>query len=125
MKLSKRLQHFAALLICAAMLIVPALEGRNKKGDKLFKEGQKDEEQKHYDAAVNYYDQALATDPKDPGYILADQRARNKAAEIHVAKARSCNSSKNSMRRLSNSKRRFWLIRLPRLRCRKFSRRRS
>ena len=85
MKVSKRLQHYAALLICAAGLIVPALEGRNKKGDKLFKEGQKAEEQKQYDAALNYYDQAVATDPRDPAYLLADQRAHAKAAEVHVA----------------------------------------
>lgn len=78
----------APFALCAALLLVVHLEARNKKGDKFLKLGQKAEAQKDYDAALNYYDQAVGTDPKEPAYLLPDQNVRVKASEAHVSEGR-------------------------------------
>src|SRR5438270_8576022 len=75
-------------VLCALALTVPPVEARTKKGDKLLKLGQQAEARKDYDAALAYYDQAVATDPNEPGYILADQRMRSRAAEGHVVQGK-------------------------------------
>src|SRR4051794_15421236 len=75
-------------VLCALALAVPPVEAHTKKGDKLLKEGQQAEAHKDYDAALSYYDQALATDPNEPGYLIADQRIRSRAAEGHIVEAR-------------------------------------
>jgi general secretion pathway protein D len=77
-----RTRH-AAAVVCALALLTPPLNARNRKGDKLLKEGQKAEARKDYDAALAYYDQAVAADPNEPAYLLVDQRIRAKAAEAH------------------------------------------
>jgi len=77
-----------AVLASAISLTVFSVDGHTKKGDKLLKEGEKAEAQKQYDIALNFYDQALATDPRDPAYLLADQRVRSKAAEGHIAEGK-------------------------------------
>jgi len=64
------------------------MEARNKKGDKYLKLGQKAEAEKNYDAALNYYDEAVATDPKEPAYLLPEQNVRVKAAEAHLSEGR-------------------------------------
>ncbi len=87
MNFSNRLRRFAALL-CTLLLILPVAQARDKKADKIFKLGQTAEAQKQYDAALRYYDQALELEPKDPTYLLADQRMRSKAAEIHVTEGK-------------------------------------
>src|SRR3954453_447534 len=79
-------------VLCALALAVPPVEARTKKGDKLLKSGQEAESRKDYDAALAYYDQAVATDPNEPGYILADQRMRGKAAEGHVVEGKKLQS---------------------------------
>jgi general secretion pathway protein D len=81
------LRRFAAL-VCAALLLISIVEARNKKGDKYLKLGQKAEAAKDYDAALNYYDQAVATDPKEPAYLLPEQNVRVKAAEAHITEGR-------------------------------------
>lgn len=87
MKISNSLRPLAALA-CAVLLLAPAIEGRTKKGDRLLKLGEKAENQKDYDTALNYYDQALDTDTSEPAYLLADQTVRGKAAQVHVTQGR-------------------------------------
>ncbi len=70
------------------MLMAPPAGARNRQGDRAFKLGTKAEANKDYDAALNYFDQALGADPQDAGYMIADQRLRVKVAEIHVAQGR-------------------------------------
>ena len=62
MKLSNNLRT-ALAFACAFMLMLRPVEARTKEGDKLLKAGQKAEEEKHFDAALNDFDKALATDP--------------------------------------------------------------
>ncbi|MBV9938839.1 MAG: hypothetical protein JO150_10065, partial [Acidobacteriaceae bacterium] len=76
--------RYSVAVVCALALIAPPLSARNRKGDKLLKEGQKAESLKDYDAALAYYDQAVSADPNEPAYLLADQRIRARAAEAHV-----------------------------------------
>jgi general secretion pathway protein D len=78
----------ALAIACVMLLAMPPLEGRTRKGDKVFKQGQKAEAQKDYDAALNFYGQALQTDAAEPAYLLADQRVRQKASEAHLTEGR-------------------------------------
>lgn len=57
-----------------------------------MKLGQKAETAKDYDAALGYYDQAVAADPNEAGYLLAEQRLRAKAAEAHQIEGRTLRS---------------------------------
>ena len=73
-------------VVMAAILILPAgsLEARTKKGDKLVKLALNAEAVKDYDKALDYYQQALSQDPKDPGYQLGARRMRFLAGQTHV-----------------------------------------
>lgn len=87
MNLFNRLRYWAALS-CAAALVVPPIDAGTRKGDKLFRAGQKAEEQKDYVKALDLYDQALATDSRDPSYMIADQRVRGRAADELINEGR-------------------------------------
>jgi general secretion pathway protein D len=78
----------AAMLVCGVALLAMPLGARTKKGDKYLKEGEKAEARKDYDSALTYYDQALEEDSRDPGYMLADQRTRGRAAEQHISQGK-------------------------------------
>lgn len=79
--------------MCALLLIAPPVSARNKKGDRAFKAGAKAEAVKDYDTALTNYDQAVAADPKEPAYLLADQRMRSRAAEAHDLQGRTLRAS--------------------------------
>lgn len=81
--LLKRLQTLL-WVVCLLALMAGSALAHTRKGDKLLKLGEKAESEKQYDQAVDYYDQALATDPKEPAYLMADQRGHSKAAEWHI-----------------------------------------
>lgn len=76
-------------LVCAFTLLVPPVDARNRKGDKLIKQGVKAESDKDYDGALAFYDQAVATDPNEAAYLLPDQRMRGRAADAHETQGRS------------------------------------
>jgi general secretion pathway protein D len=94
-------------VLCALALTVPPVEARTKKGDKLLKLGQQAETRKDFDAALAYYDQAVQTDPNEPGYLLADQRIRSRAAEGHVIQGRKLQSEGKLDEALSEFQRAF------------------
>jgi general secretion pathway protein D len=71
-------------LAALALLLTTALNANNKKGDKLMKQGAQAEEQKDYDKAVDLYNRAVQADANDPGYQLAERRARFESAEAHT-----------------------------------------
>jgi len=85
--LFNRLRYWAALF-CAAALVLPPINAGTRKGDKLYRAGQKAEEQKDYVKALDLYDQALATDSRDPSYMIADQRVRGQAADQLISQGR-------------------------------------
>lgn len=60
------------------------LYAKTRKGDKLLKEGQKAESAQDWDKALGLYEQALATDFSDPGYLLFVRRARFQTSQRHI-----------------------------------------
>jgi len=82
-KISKGLQIAGAVSFGSALILVP-LNAHTRKGDHLLKLGQQAEADKDYDRAVDYFDQAVATDPKEPAYLIADRRAHAAASERHI-----------------------------------------
>lgn len=79
-----KLRVFAILAAALILLPVPGADARTRKGDKLIKLGQAAEARKDYDAALQFYTQALSTDPQDVGYQLAARRIRFQASQVHV-----------------------------------------
>lgn len=83
-----RIRPFAAVF-CLSCLVLPApLPARNRKGDKLLKQGAAAESAKDYDRALAFYDQAVTADPNEAAYLLADQKARGKASDAHVTQGK-------------------------------------
>ena len=72
--------------LCVALLLIPVdgLQARTRKGDKLFKLGTEAEGRKEYDKALEYYEEALKTDPQETIYELATRRARFESGQEHV-----------------------------------------
>jgi general secretion pathway protein D len=77
-----------AAILCAVTLVTPPVDAHTRKGDKLLKDGQKAEAAQDYDRALTLYEQALEEDAREPAYLLATQRVRNKASEQHIAEGR-------------------------------------
>src|SRR5262249_16707420 len=74
----------AVLMLLAAMAV--SLTARTRKGDRLFAQGRVAEAQRHYDEALDLYEQALSEDPADYGYQLGARRVRFQAGQAHVEK---------------------------------------
>ena len=76
----------AIIPLCVALLLLPTqgLEARTRKGDKLFKLGTEAEARKEYDKALEFYEEALKTDPQETIYELATRRARFESGQEHV-----------------------------------------
>jgi general secretion pathway protein D len=76
----------AITLLCVGLLLLPTqgLEARTRKGDKVFKLGTEAEARKEYDKALEYYEEALKTDPQETIYELATRRARFESGQEHV-----------------------------------------
>ncbi len=73
----------AVLTVQPLLLTTPAWAG-NKKADKLQEQGRQAEVRREYDKALDLYEQALALDPSDSGYLLSVRRARFVASQAHV-----------------------------------------
>jgi general secretion pathway protein D len=86
-KSSSKLRSLAALY-CVAALLSPSLQARTKKGDRFLKLGEKAEAKQDYDSALNYYEQALEEDSREPAYVIAGQRMHAKASDQHLAQGK-------------------------------------
>ncbi len=92
MDLSRRLLS----LLLALLLAAPAtVEARNRKGDKLLKEGQQAEQKKNYDEALVLYEKAVLEDPSETAYQLALRRVRFQAAQAHVDRGKQLRDAGN------------------------------
>ncbi len=78
-------RYLACLAALLACLAAPAA-ARTRKGDRLVAQGKDRESRQDWDAALDFYQKALAEDPTDPGYQLEVNRARFQASQAHVAK---------------------------------------
>ena len=81
---------FAALAL--ALVAGPALEAKNKKGDKFLKDGQAAETKGDWDTALRLYQQAVDENPADPSYLIAMRHARFEAGQMHVDKGQKLRS---------------------------------
>ncbi|MGD0200498.1 MAG: tetratricopeptide repeat protein, partial [Bryobacteraceae bacterium] len=74
------------ILVAGVALLAMAGSGeaRVRKGDKLLAEGNKAEQRRDWDAALELYEKALAIDPSDTAYQIAARRVRFQAAQAHV-----------------------------------------
>jgi|HubBroStandDraft_6_1064221.scaffolds.fasta_scaffold39280_2 general secretion pathway protein D len=79
-----RLRAIAPLCVALLFLPSPGLQARTRKGDKLFKLGTDAEGRKEYDKALEYYEEALKTDPRETIYELATRRVRFESGQEHV-----------------------------------------
>ena len=73
----------AVIVLCSGLAPAPVY-GKTKKGEKLVKDGRLAESKKDFDSALDLYEQALSTDPRDAAYMLLTQRARFYASQGHV-----------------------------------------
>jgi len=76
-------KHLFALLLMI-LLVVSGLEARNRKGDKLLKQGQAAEAKGDWDTALDLYERAVDLDPTDIGYLVPMRKARFEAGQVHV-----------------------------------------
>src|SRR5271165_5173649 len=79
-----RLRAMAPLCVVLLLGTGDGLQARTRKGDKLLKLGAAAEAHKDYDKALEYYQEALSTDPQDPSYELATRRVRFESGQMHV-----------------------------------------
>ena len=73
-----------ALAALAVMVVAGLAEARNRKGDKFVKEGDLAEAKQDYAAALELYEEALKTEPRDPGYLLLVRKSRFRAGQARV-----------------------------------------
>jgi len=81
---------FMSLVVLAGAcgLLVSPLEGRTRKGDRFFKQGQAAQLAEDWDKALEAYEKALLEDPADPLYQLAARRARFEASQQHLSRGK-------------------------------------
>jgi general secretion pathway protein D len=91
-KLQRLAGPLAVILLAGSFPAASPVYAKTKKGEKLMKEGRAAEARKDYDAALALYEQALATDPRDPAYTLLTQRSRFFASQFHVDKGQAIRS---------------------------------
>ncbi|MCX6597493.1 MAG: cohesin domain-containing protein [Acidobacteria bacterium] len=73
-----------ALAALALVVMVGIAQARNKKGDKFVKEGDFAEATQDYSTALERYEEALKTEPRDPGYMLLVRKSRFRAGQARV-----------------------------------------
>ncbi len=71
------------LTVLGSLAPTPA-EARTRKGDQLFKQGVEAEARKDFDKALDFYNQAVDSDPRDITYLLYQRRVRFQAGQMHV-----------------------------------------
>ncbi len=72
----------------AAAALVLALLASGCASSRAFREGEHEEQRKHWDLAVLAYERAVSADPNDSSARIALQRARFQAAQAHYERGR-------------------------------------
>lgn len=80
------LKQLVRFLLLTALLICIAAPGwaRNRKAEKLLKEGQDAEIRREYEKALDLFEKAMLSDPSDPAYQLAARRVRFQAGMARI-----------------------------------------
>src|SRR5271165_4848069 len=80
-----RFNQLIAIVLASVLILPPGpLAGKSRKGDKLRNEARTEEIKGNYDHAAELAEQAMATDPSDPSYVLLVRRLRYEAGTAHV-----------------------------------------
>lgn len=80
-----KINHLAAFVaVCLLAASLPMAMAKNKKGDRLQALGALAEGVRDYDKALDMYEQAVASDPAETGYLLSLRRVRFAAGQMHV-----------------------------------------
>ena len=66
------------------ILLVVGLQAKNRKADKILKEGQAAEDRGDWDRALDLYERAVDLDPSDIAYLVPMRKARFEAGQAHV-----------------------------------------
>ncbi len=66
------------------ILLVAGLQAKNRKADKILKEGQAAEDRGDWDKALDLYEKAVDLDPSDITYVVPMRKARFEAGQVHV-----------------------------------------
>ena len=82
----RHLQHSSLARLASLLLAGTLLSGCASTG--AFRDGNAAAELGNWDAAVDFYRQAIQDDPGDTEYRIALERAMQRAAAVHVARAR-------------------------------------
>lgn len=77
--------RLAAFAIILCLGFSGVAEARTRKGERLLRQGQQAELAKDYEKALDLFEQALSSDPRDAAYQMAVNRARFRAAQARVA----------------------------------------
>ncbi|HSR08139.1 MAG TPA: tetratricopeptide repeat protein [Bryobacteraceae bacterium] len=71
-------------VILCMILLVAGLQAKNRKADKILKEGQAAEDRGDWDKALDLYEKAVDLDPSDIAYLVPMRKARFEAGQVHV-----------------------------------------
>src|SRR5215471_9424268 len=80
---SNNLRGFLALLL-TLLLAAPAVQAKNKKAEKYYKQALEAEARKHWDEALDSFEKAAAIDPTDVRYMIGARESRFQAGAEHV-----------------------------------------
>jgi general secretion pathway protein D len=83
------IRQITVILLASSLILPPSplcteLLAKSRKGDKLRNDARAEELKGNYDHALDLAEQAMATDPSDPSYMLAVRRIRFEAGLAHV-----------------------------------------
>jgi general secretion pathway protein D len=79
------LRAFAGIVLGLSLLAgAVALQAKTRKGEKLLRDGKAAEAKGDWDAALEFFEQAVDQDPTDTAYLIAMRRARFEAGQKHV-----------------------------------------
>jgi general secretion pathway protein D len=73
---------YLALVIC--LLGLGLVDARTRRGDKLYSEGLAHQSKKEWDAALEFFENALADDPGEMVYQMAVDKTRFQAGQFHI-----------------------------------------
>lgn len=90
----KRIALVWAVAGLAAWCALP-LEGRTRKGDQFYAQGQQAEQRRDYAKALEAYEKAVAEDPGDILYQMATRRMRFQVGQSHVDRGEKLRSEGN------------------------------
>jgi general secretion pathway protein D len=77
--------RLAAFALILGLGFSGVAEARTRKGERLLRQGQQAELAKDYEKALDLFEQALSSDPRDAAYQMAVNRARFRAAQARVS----------------------------------------